>query len=149
PLVKEYPNLTSFREELARCQNNRAMLLSRTERKAEAEKAYGAARTLWQNLAETFPRMSTYRQELASCHANIAQVQRDTKQVDQAVESYREALVLREALVRDSPKVSAYRHELALTCAAIRLLIVDKEPVEAERLIRQELALRIDLAHEA
>ena len=75
-LAVENPAVTEFRSRLAQSQNNLGRLLAGLGKPSEAEAAYRASRSLYQDLAEANPTVPEYRNMWAAGHTNLADLVR-------------------------------------------------------------------------
>jgi eukaryotic-like serine/threonine-protein kinase len=88
-----------------------------------AKKAYGSARTLFEELANKEPANLAYRQDLAAVCNNLGNLLNDTGRKAEAEKAYEDALAIQKKLVDESePGTEArkrIRQELATSCYSL------------------------------
>jgi serine/threonine-protein kinase len=108
-------------------------ILRKLGRHPDAEKAYGRAIELLQDLTRVRPGEPQYRHELAHAQNRLGIVLAATGHRREAEASYRRALAQQQALTAALPARPAYRHHLAKTQVNLaHLLAEDGRRTEAE-----------------
>jgi tetratricopeptide (TPR) repeat protein len=146
-LVKEFPKVPGYRNDLGASHSNLAGLLRNTDRLQEAEAEYGVTLHLQKQLVKEFPNVPVYRQELAAAHHNLGALLQATRRPREAETEFRAALAIRKRLVKDSPKEPAHRRLLAATHTGLGIVFATtRRPREAKIEFRAALDLGEQLA---
>ncbi len=124
-LSTEYPTRTSFRQELARVQNNLGNLFRLLGRLPEAETAYDASLALRQQLVNESPQVPDYRQELARTLNNLGILYRATRRPVESEKARRASLQLLQQLITDFPQRLEYHVEWAAVSCNLGVLLHD------------------------
>jgi tetratricopeptide (TPR) repeat protein len=124
-------------------------ILQALGRRPPAERAYRAARALYETLAAEHPGVPAYRRELAGSHNNLGYLLNDLGQRAEAEAALRAALVIREKLAAEHPAVPAYRADLATSHNNLGNLLKDLgQPAAAAAAYRAALVIQGKLAAE-
>jgi serine/threonine protein kinase/Tfp pilus assembly protein PilF len=146
-LAADFPARPEFRQELARSQHNRAMLLRDTGRLKEAEQDYDQALSIRKQLAADFPARPEFRQDLAGSHTNRGVLLSDTGRPRQAEQDLAQALSIYKQLAAEFPSRPEFHNDLAgsHTNRGILLRQAGRLP-EAEKDFDQALSIQKQLA---
>jgi tetratricopeptide (TPR) repeat protein len=137
-LAAAFPDVSWYRQALARSHNNRGTLLRELGKLAEAEDGYRQALGIQEKLAAEVPDAPQYRNDLARSHENLGILLRELGKRAEAEDAYRQALSIQEKLAADVPAMPQYRWELARSHNSLGILLVDLgKPDEAEDAYRQ------------
>ena len=147
-LVENYPDVPTYRRDLAQTWNNLGGCLYSAGRYAEATKTYRESLELTRRLANDFPKVPIYRQGLAATYGNLGTSLEDLARSAEAEDAYRTALALRLQLARDFRGKPEHRHKLALAhCDLGSLLSITHGLLEAEIHLRKAVHILKELAH--
>ena len=102
-LEADYPQVTEYREALARTYFDMAIRLHKLDKPQEAEAAYERAIALHTRLTEERSDEVVFRRDLADDYNNLGALLRDQKQLPRAEKAFRQAMTLGEKLVLDDP----------------------------------------------
>jgi tetratricopeptide (TPR) repeat protein len=111
-LVAKYPAVPSYRQGLAYCHNDLALLLSDTGRSTEAEGHFKDAVALHTQLAAENPAEPPFRDGLAKHYINLGTLYAHTRRPNEAEQALREALAVLKVLASDQPRVPGYQANL-------------------------------------
>jgi tetratricopeptide (TPR) repeat protein len=130
PLVRDYPNVTAFKENLAKAHFNQGLLLE-FARPADAEREFGEAAKLYQELADSHPGVPQFSEGLGTSYNSLGRVlSRDGGRAAAAEQALCEAHKHLEPLADRYRGVPAYRKSLAVNCSNLALLL-EKDPRRA------------------
>jgi serine/threonine-protein kinase len=141
-LVRDYPTVPDYQQELAAGLNGLALWHLAAGRRDEADKAFAEAVRLKGRLASSYPDRLDFRLDLAKSQGNVGLSQQTAGRVGQAREAYRRAVTTLRELAEEHPDVAAYEQQLAL--ALVRLASVDGNAAEVE--LGEALAIQGRLA---
>jgi tetratricopeptide (TPR) repeat protein/tRNA A-37 threonylcarbamoyl transferase component Bud32 len=148
-LSAQFSSRPEFRQELARCHNNRGVLLRETGRLPEAKKDYDEALNIQKQLAGDFPSRPEFRQQLAISHDNRGFLLSATGRLPEAEKDYDKALNIRKQLVDEFPSRPKFRHELGFSYNNRGFLLAHTGRLpEAEKDYDKALTIRKQLADE-
>jgi serine/threonine protein kinase/Flp pilus assembly protein TadD len=108
-----FPNLPTYRHDLAGCLNNLGNLLVSVSRFQEAEVFLRRALPIREKLAAGYPTFPAYRQGLASSHSNLGSLRVATARFAEAEAEYRLSLDIVEKLSTDFQAIPSYRQQKA------------------------------------
>jgi serine/threonine-protein kinase len=114
-LAQELPAVPVHRQDLVRCLQNLALLMTETKRTAEAESLYRDALAVARRLVEDYPIELDNRYLLSLVLNNLAELLRETRRAPEAEKTLNEALGLRRKLVEDAPDAPAFQNSLAVS----------------------------------
>jgi tetratricopeptide (TPR) repeat protein len=112
PLPADFPKV-AFHSLKARVHESLGYWLWFNGQPQDAERAYGRARTSWEQLMALSPTAPQYRLELARIHDKLGHVLMVAGRLPQATEACRQAVAIQEKLARDFPAVPGHRGDLA------------------------------------
>ncbi len=112
-LVRQDPQIATYREGLARANHWCGSVLSDTGRLAGAEAAYRRALEIYAALAREKLDSSGYRVHLANAYSSVGNVQTLLSRPAAAEASYQQSLAIYEQLGRDEPDARAYQAGMA------------------------------------
>jgi serine/threonine protein kinase/tetratricopeptide (TPR) repeat protein len=111
-LVRDFPDLTQYRNDLASCHFNRAVAFHMGRVYPEAEASYRRSIEINEQLVSEFASEQSYRSNLANGYYNLGAFFRDVKDPAKAEKALRQAIALRAKLV-GFPSEVGYRINLA------------------------------------
>jgi tetratricopeptide (TPR) repeat protein/tRNA A-37 threonylcarbamoyl transferase component Bud32 len=114
-LVKAYPKVPLYQNDLAGTHNNLGNLLADLGKRQEALKEYQQARDLYSKLVKAHPNAPEYQQDLANTHQNLGILLSDLGKHEQALKEYQQARDLTSRLVKVHPHLAMSRNVLATT----------------------------------
>jgi tetratricopeptide (TPR) repeat protein len=123
-VAADFPARPEFRQHLAKCHNNRGVLLRDTGRLKEAEKDYDQALRIQMRLADQFPSQPEFRQELAGGHNNRGVLLMAMGRLKEAEKDYDHALSIFKQLTADLPARPDFRQELATSYNNLAILLI-------------------------
>jgi eukaryotic-like serine/threonine-protein kinase len=112
-LAAEHPQVSQYREDLAKSHSSLGNLLAHLGKSDEAEREYRAALREQERLAAEHPQVPEYRQGLAVSLMNQGTLLAGLAKRDDAEREYRAALKEQERLAAEHPQVPEYRQDLA------------------------------------
>jgi serine/threonine protein kinase/tetratricopeptide (TPR) repeat protein len=135
-LADESPEVSEYREKLARTHNNLGILLAELNNDTDAEKSFRQAVALWEKL----PEGRQQRRALAASHNDLATLQRRQKNYADADQAYHRALHVAEKEGGEAGADPPDRQQLARIRANLAGLLREQQEYEkAEELYRQAL----------
>src|SRR5205807_2066083 len=105
----EFPNMPSYRNELASGYSNLGILLNDLEKRPEAEAAHRHAFQLREKLVTDFPNAARYRLDLAGSYVNLGHLIRDGKRAEDSLTWFSKAITLLEPLVGQQGPATIHR----------------------------------------
>jgi tetratricopeptide (TPR) repeat protein len=112
-LVRDFPNISQYKNDLARSQFNVADLQARAEQFALAATAYQEAVNLWKELTAIHPAVQDFRINLAEAYSSLASTLASLKQFEPAEVAAQGAIKIKEELARKHPDIPTYQNDLA------------------------------------
>jgi serine/threonine-protein kinase len=138
---------TAVRAQLAWGHHGIGLVLSDTEKQAEAVKEWQKALAIRQKLADANPAVAELQQALALTHYNIGFELAQTGKPAEALTGWRKALAIQQKLADANPAVTGYQSDLARSHHAIGYLLQEtRKPAEAVQALQKALAIRQELA---
>jgi tetratricopeptide (TPR) repeat protein/tRNA A-37 threonylcarbamoyl transferase component Bud32 len=141
-LLAQYPaRQDAARPGWCRAQNNLGMVLSRTGRFDEAERAFLDARKWLERMAAASPDLDV-RHELGHAHTNLARLLYRTARQEEAEAAQQEALKVRQKLAADFPGALYLQGDLAATHTNLGMGLASRgRPEDADEAYRRAIAL--------
>ena len=113
-LVRDYPGIPRYKDELASTHDVMGNLLAGIGQHAEALKAYNEALALHEKLVADFPNVPDYRRELGRSHNNLGIFLQDLlKKPEEAEAHYTQARDIYQKLTEEFPGIPGYEEGLA------------------------------------
>lgn len=100
-LVKDFPSVPDYRNDLGACFANQAMLMRSLRRFDQALAFFGQALKVQRDLVREFPEVADYRQRLARSQLSLGNCYRDLRRDVEAGTAYREAISLYDGLLAE------------------------------------------------
>jgi tetratricopeptide (TPR) repeat protein len=120
--------------------NNLGNSLRDARRDAEAEDAFGQARTINTQLVAEFPGIPDYRRGLAIVLNNLGILFKNTDRPEMAEELYRQTVTIHKQLAADFPQVSNHQNEAGAAMVNLaRMHLIRKDAQAARRLLEEAL----------
>ena len=140
-LVDHFPNVVTYRHELAHSLNNLGLQLTELVKLGDAEAAYRAALAIHDKLVTDFPAVPAYRADLARHYSCLAGLLVTIGKYADAEVAFRKAIGLLERLVANTAAVPEYRKVLADTQNSLGLMLAGlRRRTEAETAYREALS---------
>jgi serine/threonine protein kinase/tetratricopeptide (TPR) repeat protein len=147
-LVREFPTVPAYKNNLALCKAALAALSLDRGRLSEAEAGFRAARAVFESLAAEFPSVHEYRLHLGQTDGDLGPVFVLTGRYDDAERVTRSAIETLGELMVAHPDDARYRNELAAAYENLGIeLFHSDRPADAEQALSK--ALELDKAIEA
>ena len=145
----DHPDVTRYREALARVAHNLGTIQSEVGRRAEAMASYRRAGEIREALVRDHPDVPLYRHELAGTYNNLGNLLRDAGKPTEARHAFEQAVAVKERLNRYHPDVAEYRSSLAISLANLGFLLAHiGGPTDALPPIRRAAALQEGLVRD-
>jgi tetratricopeptide (TPR) repeat protein len=129
-LVRDHPDSPGYREGLGAALNSLGLLLGRTRRSDEAEKALQQAVEIYEGLIRDFPAESRHEMSLAYNLLALADLLKDARRLAEAGPLYLRTLAIRRKLVERQPDVAEFRRLLGATLNNYGLYLKDRDDLE-------------------
>jgi serine/threonine protein kinase len=101
-LVRDFPGVPDYRNDLGMCLANQAMLMRSLRRYDEALAFFTQALKVQRELVREFPETADYRQRLARSLLSLGNYHRDLRRYGEAEGAYREAIAIYQALLAEN-----------------------------------------------
>jgi tetratricopeptide (TPR) repeat protein len=112
-LVGEFPNVSQYKNDLARSCFNLGDSQLRSSQGPRAAGSYEEAAKLWKDLVSLHPTVQDFRINLAEAHSALAGVHGALRDFDKAAAAAQEAIALKEQLATKHDDVPTYQNDLA------------------------------------
>jgi serine/threonine protein kinase/tetratricopeptide (TPR) repeat protein len=145
-LAADFPLVPAYQRDLAALYSNRARLLQRLGRGAEAERDRSEALAIRRKLAEEFPGVPDYQNDLALLYRARAFRLAAAKDTAAAQKCYDQALELQRKLAADYPRVPDYQSDLGDTLNGLARLRYGQGQQAAAGRLAEEAAGRHEAA---
>ncbi|HEV3235768.1 MAG TPA: serine/threonine-protein kinase, partial [Gemmataceae bacterium] len=111
-----------IRAELAKTYYNVGFITAEIGRSQDAQRAYQAAKDLFQQLDQEVPEVAEYQSALAGTHHNLGVLQKEGGDRTGAAKSYDVALAIQMKLTAEHPDVTQYQRSQALSLTNLGVL---------------------------
>jgi serine/threonine protein kinase/tetratricopeptide (TPR) repeat protein len=145
-LQLQEPDVAEHRRDLARCQNNLALLLAEGGKTELADAAYRSAIRVQEQLVGDHPGEPEYITDLGLSHSNRGLLYSQLGRPDEAEASYREAIGAQRGLVAGSAPAADALRNLAASHNNLAALFAESQPERAIESYGEALGLLTRLA---